>query len=55
MLPPVTHTAVGAHCLLEMAKLKVGGPAEGLQFHEVCGKVGGSGTEALQSPEVVIE
>lgn len=41
----MTHTASGAHSLLEMVKLKVGAPAEGLQFHEVSGKVGGSGTE----------
>lgn len=56
VLPPLTHPASGAHSLLEMPKLKVGAPAEGLQFYEVCGKVGGpSGTEDLQPPEVVIE
>lgn len=55
VLPLLTHAASGAHSLSEMAKLRVGAQAEGFQFHEVCGKAGGSGTEDLQPPEVVIE
>lgn len=55
VLPPLPHAASRAHSLLEISKLKAGAPVKGLQFHEVCGKVGGSGTEDLEPPEVIIE
>lgn len=55
VLPPLTHTASGAHSLLEMAKLKVGPQLRDFSFMRFVGRLGGFGTEDLPPPEVVIE